>query len=73
MKIWKKNAVLATVILFVCVAVYLNWSYGRGEASAGEEITGAATEEETDLGDTGLVNGEGENDSLVALDENEGT
>ena len=33
-KIWKKNAVLATVILFVCVAVYLNWHYGR--ESAGE-------------------------------------
>lgn len=32
-KTWKKNAVLATVILFVCVAVYLNWSYGRGEAA----------------------------------------
>ena len=28
-KIWKKNAVLATVILFVCVAVYLNWHYGK--------------------------------------------
>jgi stage III sporulation protein AH len=32
-KAWKRNAVLATVILFVCVAVYLNWSYGRGEAA----------------------------------------
>lgn len=39
MKAWKKNAVLATVILFVCVAVYLNWSYGRGEAAVdGEDI-----------------------------------
>lgn len=35
-KIWKKNAVLATVILFVCVAVYLNWSYGRDTAAAAE-------------------------------------
>ncbi len=32
-KIWKKNAVLATVILFVCVAVYLNWSYGQDTAA----------------------------------------
>lgn len=31
-KIWKKNAVLATVILFVCVAVYLNWHYGEQAA-----------------------------------------
>ncbi len=35
-KIWKKNAVLATVILFVCVAVYLNWSYGRDAAAVAE-------------------------------------
>jgi stage III sporulation protein AH len=38
MKVWKKNAVLAIVILFVCVAVYLNWSYGRGEASAEADL-----------------------------------
>ena len=24
---WKRNAVLATVLLFVCAAVYLNWRY----------------------------------------------
>ncbi|MGI6578365.1 MAG: SpoIIIAH-like family protein [Eubacteriales bacterium] len=38
MKVWKKNAVLATVILFVCVAVYLNWSYGRGEAASDADL-----------------------------------
>ena len=26
---WKRNAVVAVVILFICVAVYLNWSYSR--------------------------------------------
>jgi len=30
MNIWKRNAVIATVALFVSVAVFLNWSYGRG-------------------------------------------
>jgi len=30
MNIWKRNAVIATVVLFVSVAVFLNWSYGRG-------------------------------------------
>ncbi len=29
MKSWKRNAVVATVALFVCVAVYLNWQYNR--------------------------------------------
>lgn len=29
MKILKRNAVVLSVLLFVCVAVYLNWSFGR--------------------------------------------
>lgn len=29
MKVFKRNAVIITVIVFVCVAVYLNWSYDR--------------------------------------------
>lgn len=29
MKIWKRNAVLATVLLFICAGVYLNWSYNN--------------------------------------------
>ena len=29
MKVFKRNAVIVTVLLFVCVAVYLNWSYNR--------------------------------------------
>ena len=32
MKVWKRNAVVAAIVLFVCVAVYLNWSYQSGEA-----------------------------------------
>jgi stage III sporulation protein AH len=28
-KTWKKNAVVAVVLLFICVGVYLNWSYSR--------------------------------------------
>ena len=27
MKLWKRNAVAAAIVLFVCGAVYLNWSY----------------------------------------------
>ncbi len=29
MKIWKRNAVVAAIVLFVCAAVYLNWSYSQ--------------------------------------------
>ena len=34
MKLWKRNAVVAAIVLFVCVAVYLNWSYGKDNADA---------------------------------------
>ena len=47
MKVWKRNAVVAAIVLFVCVAVYLNWSYQSGEtADAGKT-----------LGEAALVNG----------------
>ena len=43
MKVWKRNAVVAAVVLFVCAAVYLNWSYQRGEtADAGKTLGQAA-------------------------------
>ena len=40
MKLWKRNAVVAAIVLFVCVAVYLNWSYNKesGTADAGKTI-----------------------------------
>ncbi len=31
MKIFRRNAIIVTVLLFVCVAVYLNWAYNRQE------------------------------------------
>ena len=35
MKLWKRNAVVAAIVLFVCVAVYLNWSYDQGQSVSG--------------------------------------
>jgi stage III sporulation protein AH len=67
MKVWKKNAVLATVILFVCVAVYLNWSYGRGEAALGDDPGDIGSGDVLNPGDAILADGEGE-DALVSLD-----
>lgn len=32
MRIWKRNAVVATIVLFVCVALYLSWQYGQTPA-----------------------------------------
>ncbi len=29
MKLWKRNAVIATVLVFICAGVYLNWSYNQ--------------------------------------------
>ena len=34
-QLWKRNAVVAAVALFVCAAVYLNWSYDQ-QAQAGK-------------------------------------
>lgn len=36
MKLWKRNAVVAAIVLFVCVAVYLNWSYHRDSGNAAD-------------------------------------
>lgn len=42
MKLWKRNAVVAMIVLFVCVAVYLNWSYQKEEADVGKTLGQAA-------------------------------
>lgn len=42
MKLWKRNAVVAAIVLFVCVAVYLNWSYHKETADTGKTL-GEAT------------------------------
>ncbi|NLF34972.1 MAG: SpoIIIAH-like family protein [Clostridiales bacterium] len=45
MKLWKRNAVVAAIVLFVCAAVYLNWSYSRGtegDVNAGKTLGEAA-------------------------------
>ena len=48
MKVWKRNAVVAAVVVFVCAAVYLNWSYQNGETEGAGKI----------LGEAALVNGQ---------------
>lgn len=41
MKLWKRNAVAAAIVLFVCGAVYLNWSYDQ-DTAAGKTLGEAA-------------------------------
>lgn len=36
-QLWKRNAVVAAIAVFVCAAVYLNWSYGQ-EVEAGKTL-----------------------------------
>jgi stage III sporulation protein AH len=48
-KIFKRNAIILTVIMFVCVAVYLNWTYGGAGEKAAETVK-AQTGETADAG-----------------------
>jgi stage III sporulation protein AH len=47
MKVVKRNAVIITVLLFVCTAAYLNWSYDKKTAELSEDTENSAVE--TDL------------------------
>ena len=38
-QLWKRNAVVAAIALFVCAAVYLNWSYEQ--EAAGKTLVGS--------------------------------
>lgn len=43
MKLWKRNAIIATVLLFVCAGIYLNWSYTKDGSV--EDLTATLSEE----------------------------
>ena len=50
-KLWKRNAIVAVVLLFICVGIYLNWSYNQDlEAKAA-----SGTGELADTLDTALL------------------
>lgn len=51
-KLWKRNAVVAVVLLFICVGIYLNWSYNK----APEAETTSGTVELADTLDLALLN-----------------
>lgn len=62
MSVWKRNAVVVAIVLFVGAAVYLNWSYSKEAADdPGGEGGGKL------LGQAALVNGEDGNDPGVQV------
>lgn len=57
LQMWKRNAVVAAIALFVCAAVYLNWSYDQ-DVSAGKTLGEAAmvgVEEDPLVTQTGVI------------------
>lgn len=54
-KVWKRNAVVLAIVLFVCGAVYMNWSYNQDDTAAGKT-----------LGEAALVGGKGTTEQTEA-------
>lgn len=42
LKLWKRNAVVLAIVVFVCGAVYMNWSYNQEGLEAGKNLGEAA-------------------------------
>ena len=56
MKTWKRNAVIAGVLVLVCAGIYLNWLYGGGTPDLTETLDADKIMGETTL----VMNSEGE-------------
>lgn len=69
MKLWKRNAVIGAIVLFVCAAVYLNWSYNKENS---DSAMGAGKEPGKTLGQAALVGGKTD-DPLLGGDAATGT
>lgn len=65
MKMWKRNAVVIAIVLFVGAAVYLNWSYNNQTVPGTDGETGSS---EKLLGQSSLVSG-GTDDTPGGADE----
>lgn len=71
-QLWKRNAVVAAIALFVCAAVYLNWSYDKqGDTDAGKTLgqsamVGGKTQDPLLGGDSSALKGEAGGDSAAA-------
>ena len=66
-QLWRRNAVVAAIALFVCAAVYLNWNYGK-ETDAGKTLgqstmVGNQTKDPLVKGDSSATTGVSAGDS----------
>lgn len=75
-KLWKRNAVVAVVALFICVGAYLNWSFTRDEAETvdGVELADTLdtalleeTAEETGVSDDGVMSVDAITEDVVVV------
>ena len=57
MKIWKRNAIIASVLLLVCAGVHLNWS--KTQKTAAQDLTETLSAEQV-MGEDTLVVADGE-------------
>ena len=69
-QLWKRNAVVAAIALFICAAVYLNWSYGQ-ETEAGKTLgqstlVGGQTSDPLVTGDSSAQTGAVDQESSAA-------
>jgi stage III sporulation protein AH len=66
--LWKRNAVVVAVVLFVCVAAYLNWSYSRGSTAVSETVDSETVSDgdTRTLGEAVLVSSDGETGESVS-------
>lgn len=62
MSVWKRNAVVVAIVLFVGAAVYLNWSYNNQTEETGDDPGKV-------LGETSLVNGEQDDEGTAQTGE----
>ena len=62
MKNWKRNAVVAAVLVFVCAGIYLNWSYNQKADVA--DLTDTLDAEKV-MGDNLMLDSTGEDSSLL--------
>ena len=68
MKLWKRNAVVVIIVLFVGMAVYLNWSYGQTTETAPDAAASGKL-----LGEAALVSGSpGAEEEVLGVEEAEG-
>ncbi len=59
MQIWKRNAVVTVIVLFVCVALYMSWAYGRAPEEDVPEFDPVGGLILDDAGDSGIISADG--------------